>query len=402
MASAAYAGRMSARRFTTLVPITGFDVFRALVVTTLCLVATLVGNERLATSPRDPDPAWLLLTAGACMSVLLLRPAPRVATVWALVGSTAGLVGGYPMTGPALLALALVGITASRADVRLTSTIGVLSGLALAATAVSRAEHDWPLAAIGGFAVGTFPALVGEKFRAERARARQARELAHRVEQLRDQDVQRAVAEERLRIARDVHDITGHHLSGISLLAAGASRETNDPEARQMLLQIHDLTREALGQTKRTLGVLREQSDEAEVAPLPRLADLEGLLQPLRSSGVAAELTVGGVSRQLPEEVELCAYRVVQESLTNVARHARARAVQVVVDYRPHELALEVTDDGRGAPSTSVARTGTGIEGMRERLRLVEGVLAAGPAAAGGWVVRAVLPLEDISCPPVC
>lgn len=394
MPRAPYAGRMFLRRPVAHLPITGFDVLRALLITALCIVATLVGNARLATIPRDPDPAWLLFTAGGCLSMLVLRVAPRLATVWALVVSTAGLIAGYPMAGPTLLALALVGVTAGRADVRLTSSIGILSGLALAAVAASRAERDAPLAAIGGFAVGMLPALIGEKFRAERARASAARELAHRVEQLRDQDVQRAVAEERLRIARDVHDITGHHLSGISLLAAGAGSSTSDPEARRMLLRIHELTREALGQTKRALGVLREETAAAEVAPLPRMTDLEGLLTPLRSRGVDARLSVGGEVRQLPEEVEVCAYRVVQESLTNVVRHAHAEQVQVAVDYRHDALELQVVDDGSGPASTTAAAVGTGIGGMRERLRLFDGVLAAGPGPGGGWVVRAILPLE--------
>lgn len=394
MSSAAYAGRMSSRRGTTQFSINGFDVARAVVLTTLGIAVALLTNDRMADGSQGSDLVWMLLTVGACLSVLVLRPAPRVATVWALGVSLAGLIAGYSMIGPVLLALAMVGITASRADARSTSAIGVLSGLALAATAAARADHDPTFAAIGGLAVGILPALIGEKFRAERAMARDARELAARVEQLRDQDVQRAVAEERLRIARDVHDITGHHLSGISLLAGGASSSTTDPGARRVLLQIHQLTREALGQTKRTLGVLREQSEAVEVAPLPRLVDLENLLRPLRSTGVRARLRIDGNARRLPEEIEVCAYRVVQESLTNVARHAHAQAVQVAVDYRPDALAVEVSDDGRGQQSGRSPRTGTGIEGMRERLRLVEGVLAAGPGPSGGWVVRAVLPLE--------
>jgi signal transduction histidine kinase len=241
---------------------------------------------------------------------------------------------------------------------------------------------------------------VGERLRAERVRSRDARELARRVEELRDRDVERAVAEERLRIARDVHDITGHHLSAISLQAAGAGRTTGDPLARETFERIHRLTSEALGQTRRALGVLRHEDEDGAAAPPPppRIASVEPLLGPARAAGIAAELSVEGDVRELPETVEMCAYRVVQESLTNVVRHADARSVRVVVAYGPATLRIAVDDDGRGgaADGGPPVRGGSGIEGMRERLALVGGELTTGPGGPlGGWSVRAVVPLEE-------
>ena len=185
-----------------------------------------------------------------------------------------------------------------------------------------------------------------------------------------------------------MHDITGHHLSAISLQAAGASRATSDPVARGALERIHRLTSGALGQTRRALGVLRE-SEPAALAPTPRLEHVEQLLEPARDAGLAVDLRVDGAGRPLSDEIEVCAYRVVQESLTNVVRHASATAVHVRVAYGERELLVTVDDDGVGGPG----RPGGGIEGMRERVAIVGGSFAAGPARHG-WSVRASIPLD--------
>jgi signal transduction histidine kinase len=317
---------------------------------------------------------------------------PTVGAVVALLGALAGNILDSPVTGPLIVvALGLVGLATSRPGVRLTRTLGVFSGAVLAFLAFLTADADGLLAPISGFAIGMLPALIGEQLRAERERVRDAHELARRVEQLRDRDIGRAVAEERLRIARDVHDITGHHLSAISLQASGAGGKTADLEAREAFDRIHGLTTEALGQTRRALGVLRSASDGAALLPTPRLAHVEELLVPARAAGVDVDLRVEGEPRELSETIELCAYRVIQESLTNVARHAGARAVRVVVDYGATALRIAVLDDGVGGP----VRAGGGIAGMRERLALVGGELEIGPREGRGWAVSATLPLAD-------
>ncbi|MDW5597049.1 histidine kinase [Conexibacter stalactiti] len=323
---------------------------------------------------------------------------PAVGAVVALLSALLGNILDSPVTGPLIvLALGLVGLATSRAGVRLTRTLGVFSGAVLAFLAFLTADADGLIAPISGFAIGMLPALIGEQLRAERIRARDANELARRVEELRDRDIGRAVAEERLRIARDVHDITGHHLSAISLQASGAGGRTADLEARASFDLIHGLTTEALGQTRRALGVLRQTSEGAALVPSPRLAHVEDLFAPARAAGIDVDLRVEGEPRELSETVEMCAFRVIQESLTNVARHAGARAVRVVVDYGATALRLAVLDDGSGA---GPVRAGSGIEGMRERVAIVGGELAVGPqggggaGGGGGWAVRATLPLE--------
>ncbi|SFB72627.1 Histidine kinase [Nocardioides terrae] len=372
-------------------PATG-DLARGLGVAVACVVLTLFVNAQVPETPRDVDAPWVLALFVACLPTVLIRTAPRFAAVSALVLTLAGAAAGYPMAAALVVALALIGVTASRADVRLTGTLGVICGVVLGTFTVANADQDrWSVAAIGGFAVGILPALAGERLRSERARARDAQELALRVEELRDRDVARAVAEERLRIARDVHDITGHHLSAISLLAGGASRSTDDRDASDALRHIHDLAHDALGQTRRAVGVLSESAEPASLSPLPRLADVERLVENTRLAGITVELSVDGDRRDLSDTVELCAYRVLQESLTNVVRHAGARSVSVTLGYRAEVLEITVDDDGRGG----AAVPGRGIEGMRARLALVGGELVAGPRPGGGWSVAAALPTEQ-------
>ena len=367
------------------------DYIRAAVAAAVCVLLTLAFAQELADeNSRGITDFGIALTVLACVPIAFRRVAPVPAAVITMLVACAGGAANYPMTGPIVIGLVLVGLAASRAETRSTETLGVFSGLTIATLALLSADTAPVLAVVSGFAVGMVPALIGEGFRAERERTRDAREMARQVEELRDRDVQKAVAEERLRIARDVHDITGHHLSAISLQSAGASRTTDDPVARAAFETIHGLTTEALGQTSRSLGILREASDPAVLAPLPRLAHAEQLLEPARSAGIGAELVLSGRPRELAETIELCAYRVIQESLTNVVRHAGAGSVQVVVDYGEALLTVRIEDDGRGGP----VNYGSGIEGMRERVALVDGSLTAGPRDDAGWAVRATLPIE--------
>jgi signal transduction histidine kinase len=341
------------------------------------------------TANRDPDLLGAVLAVATCAMLAARRPYPLAAAVVALLCACAGLAIGYVSFVPVLVGLGLCSNAAIRSAQRVTIPLAAFAGTAVAA-AVAVIGTDSPAVAriVGGLAIGVTPVLIGDSIRSERERTREARAHARRIAELRDRDVERAVVEERLRIARDVHDITGHHLSAISLQAAGASRATSDPVARGALERIHRLTSEALGQTRRALGVLRE-SEPAELAPTPRLEHVEQLLEPARDAGLAVDLHVDGAGRPLSDEIEVCAYRVVQESLTNVVRHASATAVQVRVAYDERELTIAVEDDGVGGP----ARPGGGIEGMRERVAIVGGSFAAGPGARG-WSVRASLPLQ--------
>jgi signal transduction histidine kinase len=371
------------------------DVARALLAIAACIVLTPLVKDELSDHANPFDALAVVLTVVGCAPIAFRRMAPVVAAVAGLSTALLGVALDRPMTGPIIVALGLVGLATCRADVRMTGTLGVFSGAVIAAIAGLGEEGDpLLLALISGVAVGMLPALVGERLRAERMRTEDAQELARRVEELRDRDVGRAVAEERLRIARDVHDITGHHLSAISLQSAGAGRTTDDPVARAAFERIHGLTAQALGQTRRSLGVLRSDAEPAALVPLPRLAHVEHLLGPARVAGIDVDLRVEGRVREVSETVELCAYRVVQESLTNVVRHAGARSVRVVIAYGEDVLTVAVQDDGSGDDGRPL-RAGSGVEGMRDRVALVGGSLTAGPRDEGGWSVHAALPLED-------
>jgi signal transduction histidine kinase len=205
----------------------------------------------------------------------------------------------------------------------------------------------------------------------------------------------RAVAEERVRLARELHDVVAHHLSVIAV-QAGLSRYVlrSDPGTADAALgTVLDTGREALRELRRVLELLRVEGPAEDFAPAPGLAGLSELADRVRAAGVAVDLVVTGTPRPLAPGLELCAYRVVQESLTNVLKHARAASVAVTVDHADGELRVTVVDDGAGAARVT-ARAGNGLRGMRERAMLYGGSLRAGPGASGdGFEVQLVLPV---------
>ena len=368
------------------------DVLWTALATALALALQWADASGAAQIDSEPDLLGALLTIAACAPVAVRRAHPLAAAVAALPFACAALALGYMVIVPVLVGLALCSRAAIHSAQRVTVPLGAYAGtLMAAAVTITGDDSPVPVRILLGVMIGVSAVLIGDAIRSERERTRETQEFAQRIAELRDRDVERAVVEERLRIARDVHDVTGHHLSAISLQAAGAGRTTSDPVARAALERIHRLTAEALGQTQRALGVLRESGPArpAARAPTPRLEHVEQLLEPARNAGLAVDLRLDGADRPLSDEIEVCAYRVVQESLTNVVRHAGASAVRVRVSYGERELLVAVDDDGVGGPG----RPGGGIEGMRERVAIVGGSFAAGPAGHG-WSVRASLPLD--------
>ncbi|RKQ92737.1 histidine kinase [Solirubrobacter pauli] len=360
----------------------------------LWAVLAVAGSLVVLLGGDDGGAAGVLLAVAACAPIAARRTHPLPAAVTALALAALGMALGYTAVVPVLAGLVLCSQAAIHSASRVTLPLTAYAGAVMAAAvAIAGTDPVTPLImrVVLGFAIGATPVLIGGSIRRERERTREAQEFARRIAELRDRDVERAVAEERLRIARDVHDITGHHLSAISLQAAGASGARgalSDPEVRDALGRIHRLTSEALGQTRRALGVLRA-SGPATLAPTPRLEQLDQLLEPARAAGLAVDLQLDGSARPLSDEIEVCAYRVLQESLTNVVRHSHATSVRVRVAYGDRELTVEVVDDGVGRP----AAPGGGIGGMRERVAIVGGDFSAGPSGRG-WTVRASLPLS--------
>lgn len=206
------------------------------------------------------------------------------------------------------------------------------------------------------------------------------------------------VAAERVRIARELHDIVAHHMSVISLQAGVAEYvlDTDLPTARTAIATVSGASREALLDLRRLLDVLRVDDVEgAGLAPQPGLAQLGDLADRVRAAGLPVEVVVAGEPRQLPPGPDLCAYRVIQESLTNVLKHAGPATARVLVEHGEQALTVRVTDDGAGRPHRAGHRfpTSHGIRGMRERAELYGGVLTAGPADRGGFAVELRLPL---------
>ncbi|WP_415953911.1 sensor histidine kinase [Streptomyces sp. KLOTTS4A1] len=229
-------------------------------------------------------------------------------------------------------------------------------------------------------------------------------ERSKHARMLREQAAARAVTAERLRIARELHDMVAHSI-GIIAIQAGVGRrviETQPDEARKALGAIETTSRETLAGLRRMLGALRRSEPEPQEAPLdpaPGLADLDALVSATRDAGVRVTVHVLGPRRPLPPEVDLAAYRIVQESLTNVVRHAGVNECAVTVDFRPEEVVLGITDEGRRGSDRPVTGAGYGIPGMRERTALLRGTFTAAPLSGGGFQVRASLPVPDEVAP---
>jgi signal transduction histidine kinase len=214
------------------------------------------------------------------------------------------------------------------------------------------------------------------------------------AERERDQRARQAVVEERGRIARELHDVVSHAMSTI-IVQAGAERlvlQESQRSTREVLAGIESTGRQAMAEMRRLLGVLRDGDVELALAPQPGLAQLDPLLEQVRSAGLPVDVLVEGTPIDLPAGVDVSAFRIVQEGLTNALRHAGAAHASVVVRYRPGEVEVEVCDDGRGGPA---GEAGHGLIGMRERVALFGGELRAGPRPQGGFAVRARLPVED-------
>jgi signal transduction histidine kinase len=269
--------------------------------------------------------------------------------------------------------------------------------LGAAAVQLTQGSFQWPtpitnaLVIAAAWLLGHF---VGVR-RAYTARLEQTAEL----ERARAEQARQAVAEERLRLARELHDVVAHSISVIAVQSGVGAHvaKTQPEEAAKALAAIEVTSRAALTELRRLLGVLRQEDEpQGDLAPVPGLADLDSLLAEVAKAGLAVRLQVEGRPAQLPAGVDLSAYRIVQEALTNVVKHAGPARAQVAIRYRDHEVMVEVTDDGRGAAAPTGdgrARVGHGLIGMRERVAVFGGDLQTGPRPGGGFRVAARLPL---------
>ena len=363
------------------------DAFVAAVAFALTLGAMKGGDEGWRDGSRELDPLGVLLVAGSTLPLLARRRAP-LATFVVTAGMSAVLFGlGYP-PGPPLgptIALFSLGLHPDpRFGPRLTG--GVVAALFAAhqtGPAIGQSEPPVVPALLGSLLWGG-AWVIGDRVRQRRERGQRREDDARR-------DLRVAVAEERTRIARDLHDSAGHALNVI-LVQAGAARllEERDPErARAALATIEDVARETVGEIDRLVHVLRENGSSESVAPPIGLAALDALVERHRETGLDVSVRTEGDSRPLPRAVDQAAYRIAQEALTNAGRHGGATA-DVRLAYGAHALALEVANPTRGQVQGDA---GHGIAGMRERAELLGGRFEA-RAAGGVFRVRAQLPYE--------
>jgi signal transduction histidine kinase len=280
--------------------------------------------------------------------------------------------------------------------------LGVLPGYA-----ITRSLLDLPLepAAGRGLHPGTAGSWAGWQLFSALAvvawlignSVRQTRDYARRLSA---RAAAQAVTTERLRIARELHDMVAHSIGIIALQSGAAKRviDTQPDEARRALGEVELASRETLSGLRRMLGALRQaepgQGPQASpVGPMPGLADVDQLAEQTTAAGVRVDVRWRGRPRPLPPEIDVSAYRVIQEAVTNVVRHARARSCQVSIDCRGEEIAIEVLDSGNGRGSGAAAGNGYGLVGMRERVGLLHGDFSAGPRPEGGFRVAARLPV---------
>lgn len=344
-------------------------------------------------APGGPGWAARLAVAGTALPLPLRRrwpvPVCLVVTGAAAAALAAGVVRDAPLLPVLAVAFALypVAVAAPRPRREPTTLIGVLTVIGLVGgpmAAPSRPEDGSAGLVLTGLAIVGGGWTVGRAVRERRQYT--ARAIEQRTEQ--------AVAEERLRLARELHDVVSHTLSLIGVKAAIANHvaDARPDEVRDALRVIETTSRDALTEMRHMLGVLRADRPAAELRPAPGLAGLTELGNRAAQAGVRVDLDVRGVDR-LPRGVELSVYRIVQEAVTNVVRHAGPARCRVAVTGTADAVRIEVTDDGHGR--RPAGRPGHGLIGMRERVAMHGGEFAAGPGPHGGFAVTAVLP-----CPP--
>jgi signal transduction histidine kinase len=320
-------------------------------------------------------PAWLWLLAAA-LSFLDGRLIVSSASVYAAGMVSAFLIGSLPDERQSRIGLAIV--AGSGAIIALNDPLHSLSEVLLV-------PAIFTLAWLGGFA--------------QRERAAQvlhAEERARHAESQREAAARLAVAEERARIAREVHDTVAHAVS-VMVLQVGAVRHRlpgDFAEDVEALRGVEATGRSALGEMRHLVGAMRRGDDGPELAPQPGLGRLDGLLQEIRRAGLPVDLHVDGEPAQLPAAIDLSAYRIVQEGLTNALKHARATQARVDIRYAADELRIEVSDDGAGAADPSGNGLGHGLVGIRERVKLYGGEMSTGAANGGGFRLTTSLPLS--------
>jgi len=375
------------------------DPIIALAAIAFCLVVTIA----IAQDSTDPFNAWtvvLIVVIGG--SLAFRRRAPEAALAVS-VGGLAIYSAAHYAGGPIyLVPLVIVATIGALGDRRRTITAAVATILVFVVVgfASSGTDHIPYLLAMAGWLIGAV--FIGTAYFNRRALLCELQQRAKDLEENQEEEARRRVAEERIRIARDLHDVIAHGVAAIHLQAGAALHvlERQPDVAAPALATIKDLSKQTLDELRATVGVLRSDAADGDAprAPTPGIRQLDGLVEQARHAGLSVDLEIDRGLDGVPAAVDVAAYRIVQESLTNVMRHAGPRAHTVVAITRDGNggLTVEVTDDGLGAAAGPAETLGHGLAGMRERAATVGGVLTAGPRVGGGFRVEAHLPTVEV------
>ncbi len=380
--------------------------------TTMALVLMVTGIVTLfapgdhSGSQHDPNALGVLLVLATDLPLIWRRRAP-LAVLAVVLGATATYSAFGFAHNSTELGLILALYTVSSAYPHRTS-LKTLCGC-MATMIAAAMVGIWQTGVGDGFANAAFtvvyilPWALGENAYHRRRHLVDTEERARRAEEERERETRQAVNDERTRIARELHDVVAHAMS-VMVVQAGAGRRVladHPAKAAEALANIELTGRDGLAEMRRLLGVLRQddltasgQGPEPELAPQPGLAAVSDLAERWQQAGLPVEVEVKGPSRPLPTGVDLSAYRIIQEALTNVFKHAGADHVLVGLTFDDAGLQIDVLDDGRGAAAIDDAG-GHGLIGMRERVALYGGTVQAGPRPGGGFAVQAHLPLDD-------
>ncbi|WP_328441079.1 sensor histidine kinase [Streptomyces sp. NBC_00444] len=362
------------------------------------------GKDSVTWSLRTPDALSLVLITLGAAALVFRRRAPK--TVLAVTGTFALIesVTGDPRAPVAMSAVIALYTVAATTDRHTTWRVGLLTMTVLTGSAMLAGPLPWYAQEnLGVLAWTGIGATAGDAVRSRRAVVHAIRERAERAERTREEEARRRVAEERLRIARDLHDVVAHHIALVNVQAGVAAHvmDKRPDQAKEALAHVREASRSALNELRATVGLLRQSDDpEAPTEPAPGLVRLDELVGTFRSAGLHVEVARADHGTVLPAAVDLAAYRVIQEALTNVQKHAGTEAKAEVSVVRVGEnIEITVLDNGAGEDDAPEAGGGHGLIGMRERVSALSGTLTTGPRYGGGFRVHAILPVKTRTSP---
>ncbi|MFI0236595.1 sensor histidine kinase [Streptomyces sp. NPDC016845] len=358
---------------------------------------------------RTPEALSLLLMVLGAAALIFRRVAPMYVLGATSAVSIVELVTGEPRAPVVMSAVIALYTVAATTDRPTTWRVGLATMAVLTAIAMLAGPLPWYAQEnIGIFAWTGMAAAAGDAVRSRRAFVQAIRERAERAERTREEEARRRVAEERLRIARDLHDVVAHHIALVNVQAGVAAHvmDKRPDQAKEALSHVRDASRSALDELRATVGLLRQSGDpEAPTEPAPGLDRLDDLVATFRHAGLPVEVARAASAPALPAAVDLAAFRVVQEALTNVRKHAGSDAkAEVSVVRVGRDVEITIIDDGPGAVPVPADRLdengGHGLLGMRERVTALGGRLSTGPRYGGGFRVHAILPVDARTTTP--